>query len=558
LQFFVAVLLSTYFISIGDDIMALKVFLVEDEFVIREGIKNNIDWVGNDFEFCGEAADGELAYQKILEAQPDIIITDIKMPFMDGLELSRLVSKQLPKSKIIIISGHEEFGYAREAIKIGVTEYLLKPINAKELLKVITEVGEDIIIERQEKQYLAQYHKEVLENQGYTKIEFFNDLMKGHMSTAVILEKGKELDMELAAQFYEVILVKYKHGSKSVTRIQTSRMDADMNDLVSSYKEIVVFDQGLHGYVFLLKGDSLDQLKSLEKLFVSGLKSLLISSDIDYFGGIGNYVNRLSQLFESYHDAEKAYASSVIINRNDIIENLDIDEIVGEEKNLSFDQLELGSIDFKITEAFLRNGNPDELDQFVGEFFKSVGSASEQSLLFKQYILMNLYITVVAFMKEIGKEDIFHDNQTITVEDVRDIVSNFEKARHFMKEMLGFALSIRDNNRDNKYQKIIDSAKAYIGKHYNDEDISLNVVANFIGLSPSHFSTVFGNETGKSFIRYLTDLRIDEAKTLLKCTNLRCSDISISVGYKDPHYFSYLFKKEQGLSPMSYRSKKSN
>ena len=106
----------------------VKVFLVEDEAIIRHGIRDNIDWASHGFEFAGEAGDGEYAYPLILKAQPDILVTDIKMPFMDGLELSRLVKKTLPRTRIIVLSGYNEFEYAKEAIKIGISDYLLKPV----------------------------------------------------------------------------------------------------------------------------------------------------------------------------------------------------------------------------------------------------------------------------------------------------------------------------------------------------------------------------------------------------------------------------------------------
>ena len=122
----------------------LKVFLAEDEFVIREGIKNNIDWKSNGYDFCGEAGDGELAFSMIRELKPDILITDIRMPFMDGLSLSKLVKKSLPETEIIVLSGYEEFDYAKESIKIGVARYLLKPINGEDLLREVNSVAQEI------------------------------------------------------------------------------------------------------------------------------------------------------------------------------------------------------------------------------------------------------------------------------------------------------------------------------------------------------------------------------------------------------------------------------
>ena len=142
----------------------IKVFLVEDEIVIREGIKKNISWQKEGFVFAGEASDGELAYPLIQAAKPDILITDIRMPFMDGLELSRLVKKELPDIKILVLSGYNEFEYAKEAINIGIAEYLLKPVTGAKLLEAVKKMAKTIEEERRQKQYLLAYQKEQAEN----------------------------------------------------------------------------------------------------------------------------------------------------------------------------------------------------------------------------------------------------------------------------------------------------------------------------------------------------------------------------------------------------------
>ena len=135
----------------------IKVFLAEDETIIRQGIKNNIDWNSNGFELVGEAGDGEYAYPMILKYQPDILLTDVKMPFMDGLELSRAVKKALPKTKIIVFSGYNEFDYAKEAIKIGISDYLLKPVTAVSLMESLKKVADQILEERENSRLLERY-----------------------------------------------------------------------------------------------------------------------------------------------------------------------------------------------------------------------------------------------------------------------------------------------------------------------------------------------------------------------------------------------------------------
>lgn len=157
----------------------LKVFLVEDEIVMREGIKNNISWEEEGFEFVGEASDGELAYPLIQKTQPDILITDIKMPFMDGLELSRLVRQELPDTKIIILSGYDEFEYAQEAISIGITDYLVKPIAGAKLLEAVKKVGKLVQEEQQQRLFLKTFEQERLENIQLSRQKLFRSLASG-------------------------------------------------------------------------------------------------------------------------------------------------------------------------------------------------------------------------------------------------------------------------------------------------------------------------------------------------------------------------------------------
>ena len=164
----------------------LKVFLVEDEFVIREGIKNNIDWKAHGYEFCGEAGDGELAYPMIQKLRPDIVITDIRMPFMDGLELARIVRKELPDTRIIILSGHNEFEYARKAITLGVNDYLLKPVSSRDILEAVD----------RSKAQILECRARRIERQSYSITQrelFFSNLYSGIlMGPAQMLQRAAQ------------------------------------------------------------------------------------------------------------------------------------------------------------------------------------------------------------------------------------------------------------------------------------------------------------------------------------------------------------------------------
>ena len=155
----------------------LKVFLVEDEVVMREGIKNNIPWEQEGFYFAGEASEGEMAYPLIQKTRPDILITDIRMPFMDGLEVSRLVKQEMPDMKIIVLSGYDEFEYAKEGISIGITDYLVKPVSGAQLLEAVKKVGKLVEEEQEQRQFLKTFERERLENTQLARQKFFRSLV---------------------------------------------------------------------------------------------------------------------------------------------------------------------------------------------------------------------------------------------------------------------------------------------------------------------------------------------------------------------------------------------
>ncbi|NLO98695.1 MAG: response regulator [Clostridiaceae bacterium] len=537
----------------------LKIFLVEDEYVVREGIKNNIDWAKEGFIFSGEAADGELAFPLIQAEQPDIIITDIKMPFMNGLDLSRLVVKALPQSKIIILSGHEEFSYAQEAIKIGVTEYLLKPIKSTELIETVKRIGKQIIAEREERENYERYKREMEENETEKMRRLFNEMITGTLSIAKILERGKEYGIELSAKLYQIILFKYNIKNKDeIYSREILELEKEINSVNSRYDNIIMFDRAIEGIAFLIKGDSSGHLDSTREAFISRLKDVMEKyPHIRYFGGIGIQVDRLTALSQSYESAARAFSYRFIFENNDIISSNQVLSFYRQdEDDTVLSEIELESLDLKKADAFLKSGEAEEITYFVEEFLKSVGSASEKSFLFKQYIIMNIYFTVVAFLKEIGSPDLSIEEPFKGLEGIKEMYYDNQKAKDYIIRIFSAAIERRDALRNKRYHRIIDQAKEYINRHFADEDISLYETAAYVNLSPSHFSSVFSKETGKSFIRYLTDLRMSKAREMLKCTDMRCSDISIAVGYKDAHYFSYLFKKIHNCSPMQYRTSK--
>ncbi|MBE5983083.1 MAG: response regulator, partial [Paenibacillaceae bacterium] len=165
----------------------VKIFLAEDEKIVREGIKNGIAWEKYGFEFAGEAPDGELAYPMILKSKPDILLTDIRMPFMDGLELAEMAKRALPDIHIMFFSGYDDFEYAKRAIKIGAADYLLKPVSSSQLLEALERMSETIMQEKSEKGYKQEFLKQQEERKQMDRDRLFDIIVSGKLGLSELL-----------------------------------------------------------------------------------------------------------------------------------------------------------------------------------------------------------------------------------------------------------------------------------------------------------------------------------------------------------------------------------
>lgn len=530
----------------------IKVFLVEDEFIVREGIKKNIDWEKHGYEFVGEASDGELAFPLIQKLKPDIVITDIKMPFMDGISLSKLIKKDCPDVEIIILSGYEEFEYAKEAIKIGVSQYLSKPISADELIKEVDILSEKIKEKNKEKELKERYEKEMLENELKDRKDFFISLVSGNKSFSELLQLSESKGIDLTAIYYNIVLLKLQSINHTIEEYSNSIIEIEdkISNELARYK-VLAFDRNLEGKALLFKADTIEELKENQDNFFNKLKEILSDyPSVKFNAGIGMIAGRLSDLKESFEKAAHAFAHRFFDPDVDIVDSENILSNTGTlVEEIEVSQIDTKLFDRKKIKDFLKIGESDEASYFVDEYFDSIGRNALNSTVFRQYIIMDVYFCVVEFLESISlsKEEIE------PVDKNPETLINLDEAYKYCVSIIKKATELRVNSATNKYAEIVNEVKDYIELNYADEELSLNVIANHVQFSPNHLSSIFSQETGVTFIKYLTDYRLNKAKELLKCSSKRSSEIALEVGYKDPHYFSYLFKKSLGMTPTAYR-----
>ena len=237
----------------------LKIFLVEDESIMREGLRDNMPWQQFGYEFVGEATDGETALPLIRKTRPDVLLTDIKMPFMDGLSLSRIVSKEFPNMKIIILSGYDDFEYARQAIQIGVEQYILKPVTRETLKKVLQEVKEKIDSEKEKKIYIEKFQSEMHEYELMSRRNFFEKVFSGRLPVQDIYAEMEKLSLNLEGPCYNLILVSTQRKGRAangqmVDSQQFIRCQDEMMHYFLRFREYLIFSWNINTYGILVKG----------------------------------------------------------------------------------------------------------------------------------------------------------------------------------------------------------------------------------------------------------------------------------------------------------------
>ena len=536
-------------------IRKIKVFLVEDEVIIRSGVKKSINWEQEGYEFVGEASDGELAYPMILKEKPDILITDIRMPFMDGLELSRLVKKELPDIKILILSGYDEFEYAKKAIKIGVTEYLLKPISAAKLTEVLNAVAETIRQENEEKNLLETYFAEMRENTERDKMRLFEKLLMGDLSMGEILEAGERFGMNLGASCYKIVLFKILANLENhVYAEQMVDACSSVEQAASMMEGVYVFQRGVEGWTFLLTAQDEKSMEESAKILYQNLKQAMKNyTQLEYFGGIGSTVPRIRSLKQSFREADRAFAARFVEEANQIISQKEFEKSQMEEGLKMQGVVQIGK-SREMLQKFLSNGTREEVKAFSDAYISRIEEENIRSTMVRQYVVIDVCIVILSFCERISSANRLQE-EAEELQKMMQKIHSLSEIKKYVVRLLNEAIELRDAESGRRYSDLIAAAKKEIENHYMTEEISLNTVAISVGMSPSYFSSIFSKEAGKTFVEYLTEVRIEKAKEFLMCSSMKTSEIGYEVGYKDPHYFSYIFKKVQGCSPKEYRAR---
>lgn len=524
-----------------------SVLMVDDEEEVIRIIRRKINWEEMGFQVCGQARNGLEALEMIDEFLPDVVMTDIKMPYMDGLQLTQKIKEKGLGIHTIIISGFDEFDYVKQAISLEVDEYLLKPIDSTEIIRVFEKVKNTLDEERDLKKniaYLENYYQESL---PLLRESFFVSLMDNSLSDERIEYYKDEYALNLHGPFYVIAIV---HISHSMNPEGFSRRLIQMSVKQLLEKSLTQFeDQYLFSYrdnlVMVAQLNSADEISKFTDASDRFCKSAKRVCQAVVSVGVGQIVEQLKDISLSYKGAREAVSYRALYGAGNAI---NIAEIESEDNSFNVPENSQYHEIFKM----IRMGSESDLEKAVRSFIESI-MKSNISIQSYGVILMEIVTNIYRFLytNNLDMDVISEDS-----EDLYSKLVHMDSVDEIQKWLLQTSLKLREQvqgRRKTKNGSLIASAQEYVNENYSDPDLSIDLICQKLGVSAAYFSTIFKKETGKTFLNYLTECRMNEAARLLLEEDEKQYIIAEKVGYSDAGYFSYVFKKWYGVSPMKYK-----
>lgn len=522
----------------------LKILIVDDEYLIRNLIRMCLDWEKHGFTIIGEASSALEALDLLEELEPDIIFTDISMPHMDGITFSSKVLDLYPYTKIVIITGYDEFDYAQRSIKLGVSDFILKPIRAAELLDVANKLKHQIEEERARDEQLETLRKELERNLPVLREKFVASWLEGNIAKDELRDKCRYYNMPSVIQEGNVqaAVIEVALSAKDKTEEQLLLKEMQCKNRAEAFFEhderIMVVSDAKNRIVMLAMNRAENLLNDCERLITVLAKAF----DCEINIGVGRLHESLEDVPESYREACRALRYKVFTGKNQVIYYDDVVASRGQQYRSNPDMLQ--QLYF-----YISAGAADHAMKILHQIFDiSFSDASQIRLAIMDVVTHCIH---AAIEQQVDGEHVFKKDTLTAILSADDLPEAMRQIEDYVRHL---AEQIDAKSRGDK-QDLVSQVKAYIEDNLGDPDLKLQSVAELFYVSPGHLSRLMKQETGQSFVTYLTNQRMKKAAALLRETDLRGYQIGEQVGIPDPHYFSHVFKKNTGMSISEYRER---
>lgn len=533
----------------------MKVLIADDEMKVCKLIQHLVDWDALEMEIVDIVNDGEAALKVICDCKPDIVITDIRMPVYDGLELIRRGKEINPDINFIVISGYSQFEYAQQAIKYGVKDYLLKPLKKRELESVLSEIRDSHVSfllenrKQEELQSIVQTSREHIKESLLIKL-LQDPALHSLLKEMKLEEVNKKYECSFKPGYFTGIRVRMFYALKlkdlevksfvinKVHQIIKEKLPEICIEFVSTIcrDEIVIL-------INTAEKNCVDLVKLFKSIRIELLNFKGEFHEVHFVAGLGRQCDCLANIDSSFEEAQYAVMNRMGEKDSYYIEYRP-DSVSGIEKKEIFDR----TMRQKILECQERVDIEGIQRQIIELRDRLEQYKNDGKLVYECYVelIQTLQFGAKDYRNQLG--GIFEENY----EDYYWAMLGFEKLFSWIIEDVEQEYGMYRKSLKEAVSKPIRDAKKYIQDNFNSH-LNLEMVSEYVGFNSAYFSTLFKKETGKNFLEYVTDLRIQKAKNYLIQTDQDVAEIALAVGYSDLKYFSKLFKKTTGINPSEFR-----
>ena len=535
-----------------------KILLVDDEILVRDAIRENIDWEKLDCELIGDCENGKQAVEFVKTHEVDIVLTDILMPYMDGMELSHFLHDNYPDILIVIFSGFGEFEYAKKAIQYNVSEYMLKPVTAMELTKVIENMKEKLDSRKKEQrkmESLTQVSQDYHKNANVIRSKALDCLVKCTRDVQVSLDELERMGITFQAASYRVAVFDIDTYSEmyqmDMDKLQESALMAFVlfnvgDEIVVREKAGVVYQEGNNRVCIIFAGNRTKEFsESIHRICHEIQKKVKEVIGLETSIGIGSWVRSPYELIYSYRLAAKAIDYRYLLGGNLLF---DMEEKKTDNSIFLMKDLET------LTEA-IKSGDRRLMEETLGQIETEIKSAlveKSYACIYLQQVIRAIGNTCQSFSEEPEKIIAQREALLKAVTEQRMFSQAAALVEKYAQEVFDALQELNSSSGQRQGMLAMD----YIQKNYMDPCLSLNSICSYLNISTSYFSTIFKEMTGETFIEVLTRVRMEKAKELLENTTMKNYEIAEKVGFSDPHYFGISFKKITGKTPTEYAREK--
>jgi two-component system, response regulator YesN len=530
-----------------------KVLIVDDEYYFRQAIKVSLPWEELDLQLIGEAKNGEDALELTRMLHPDIIMVDINMPIMDGLAFIKEAKAEGFKSKFIVLTGHSEFAYAKDALQLGVSNYVLKPIDEEEIRSSLCEIKKSINKERKATVELDVLKKQAAANASLVRNQVLNDWLLGNIDLAHKEERLQSLGIDIGSPYYMTAVIDIEASDKHARSMEHKR--TTIGHICSRFLQSAVnksvkcegFLNGKGQFVLILGSDDKD-FDEVGELCDSIRLMMAETNEYTYTIGLGNGHLGFEAVSESYKEALYALKHRFILGANQVIHYAKVTQTAL--------KMSLYSVDKRSRLLMsMRSGNTQEVEEWLIDFFNNarIKKTSLEMLLVAGF---EIFSTCMEFLEETSRDinEIFDSQTESDLFQFIERMNSFSEYEEWIRSLIRKLMTHVHANKPSRSAIIVEEVKSFIESNYANEEMKIEDIARGVHMNYNHLCYVFKKETSCTINDYLTQIRMQRAKELFDQGYLVVQEVASRVGYSDANYFGKCYKKYAGISPSKYIS----